>query len=665
MRLCVLFSVALMMIELFAVPQATAQTYASAERLGLVNTDVMGCPAGAFWDPRNFGECWTCDGASRTVAPVTADIACETRGEAAQSAGIRQTSQMATCPKGTWHDIAAGECLSCPSTHKNIAGTCVRVTGGDVRGASTHHRKTILQKCGGGTFAGIDPTRCYTCPKGYTPKASLCVKPITTSKYRGKPVKQITTTCEKGVYAALLDGGSCWTCPDDYAEVGLPGLPGFCVRAAFSKFGPARMVSKRPITKVNFAEQAAALGCGKYGKGAFFDPAGGGTCWSCPASHPNRTLFFSVESDKACSRTRNAACETVLDAIGAAKIGMEQALAEADDLSAVIDKPIPGLDQLRPLINQAMDLMEDAQAKAMETLNVDELLVEVAKALPDPGEAAKIDRVVSALTARRGALTALLLDKNVMCYGDKAPVEALVRQTLEAAGLPAPGRAELRHPGASPDRPIRYAAATGEETPFSLTLSAAFNVTFPIPVPNTVAAVPFSISLQGSLQFYPSVDFAPSLAFSMDETKNVLQEFAKRAGQTRQSATEFADIFGVSFSLAWIPPVPGACDDGVARPPLPDVREQFLQLAENLTVTGAFLGNFGTGLTPCADAPVRPRLSGIGVTPIGFGVNGFSFLEELRDIIDRKEFKQRPTIGLNSAVSLVGRQAETPVGLIQ
>jgi hypothetical protein len=49
--------------------------FAKATRIG------PPCGAGKLWDPRNGGECWSCpDDFVRTVAPVTAQVACEYKG---------------------------------------------------------------------------------------------------------------------------------------------------------------------------------------------------------------------------------------------------------------------------------------------------------------------------------------------------------------------------------------------------------------------------------------------------------------------------------------------------------------------------------------------------------------------------------------------------------
>lgn len=79
---------------------------------------------GSFFDPRNGGECWSCPaGYNRTWSAVTADDACSQSifGPVAR-ATLHGPGGMA-CPSGAFFDpINGGECWSCPSGyHRSLA----------------------------------------------------------------------------------------------------------------------------------------------------------------------------------------------------------------------------------------------------------------------------------------------------------------------------------------------------------------------------------------------------------------------------------------------------------------------------------------------------------------------------------------------------------------
>lgn len=72
------------------------------------------CGAGMFQDPRNGGECWSCpQGANRTLAPVTANNACEVPGR--EDLVKAQLKSHVTCPPGQIFDFKnGGTCWKCP-----------------------------------------------------------------------------------------------------------------------------------------------------------------------------------------------------------------------------------------------------------------------------------------------------------------------------------------------------------------------------------------------------------------------------------------------------------------------------------------------------------------------------------------------------------------------
>lgn len=82
----------------------------------------VGCPAGSFVDPRNFGECWTCSAKVRTVHAVTSASACG--GHVFDGAGTRArfVRSLWGCGAGQFFDLVdGGSCWSCPAgTHRGF-----------------------------------------------------------------------------------------------------------------------------------------------------------------------------------------------------------------------------------------------------------------------------------------------------------------------------------------------------------------------------------------------------------------------------------------------------------------------------------------------------------------------------------------------------------------
>ncbi len=84
-----------------------------AEFKGKVNNPR---PNGAFADPRNGGEYWTCEGSNRTVFPVNSGKACEKITKAAWMKA--EYKGKFGCTKGSFFDPRnGGECWSCPSAY--------------------------------------------------------------------------------------------------------------------------------------------------------------------------------------------------------------------------------------------------------------------------------------------------------------------------------------------------------------------------------------------------------------------------------------------------------------------------------------------------------------------------------------------------------------------
>ena len=124
------------------------------------------CPAGAFIDGRNGGECWQCPaGYGRTAAAVDQWNACGMVGKKAVGALFKGKVCSA---EGAFRDPRnGGECWKCPEDH---ARTAAAVTAGNA---------------------------CQT---------NLAFEPA---------VKQAALTCPAGQHFDFIDGGTCWSCPPD------------------------------------------------------------------------------------------------------------------------------------------------------------------------------------------------------------------------------------------------------------------------------------------------------------------------------------------------------------------------------------------------------------------------------------------------------------------
>ncbi len=137
------------------------------------------CPAGAFFDPIDGGTCWRCpSGSRRTVFHVKSADACERPAHQEFSGATRHhrgTGVLRTdCPRGQFWD-PNGYCWSCPSGHGRTAHP---VTGGNacaanVRAARAHADRAGSLACPQRSFFDlIDGGTCWRCPQGYSRTAS-------------------------------------------------------------------------------------------------------------------------------------------------------------------------------------------------------------------------------------------------------------------------------------------------------------------------------------------------------------------------------------------------------------------------------------------------------------------------------------------------------------
>jgi hypothetical protein len=134
------------------------------------------------------------------------------------------------CPAGSFFDlIDGGTCWSCPQgynrsvTHVKSGDACVRPAYEEFRRATRHNRATGLlgTDCPRGQF--WDPNGyCWSCPSGFGRTAyavtdgRACARGVAAAVSRATWVSGLA--CPDGSFFDLIDGGTCWRCPQDYVR---------------------------------------------------------------------------------------------------------------------------------------------------------------------------------------------------------------------------------------------------------------------------------------------------------------------------------------------------------------------------------------------------------------------------------------------------------------
>lgn len=136
------------------------------------------CPKGTFFDPRNWGECWSCpDGYNRTAYPVTDKRACVKPGyeKFKKAEKKRENTKIGEgCPKGQFWDVKGG---------KGLLGACYSCEG---------YNRTLYP---------VDSDK-------------SCSKAVSETPAPAKFVEKFG--CSKGQFFDPRNGGECWSCPSDY-----------------------------------------------------------------------------------------------------------------------------------------------------------------------------------------------------------------------------------------------------------------------------------------------------------------------------------------------------------------------------------------------------------------------------------------------------------------
>ena len=287
--------------------------YRAATSHGKVNTSVMGCPAGSFWDAHDGGGCWTCGSNERGAHPIHTAEACLVTPKPQPSPATRIERNKVQCTGDSFHILGTTRCWTCPGKSKpadlslGSKKACEIVTPKREEQATyVYTVGSLLKSCRKGTFANVGSRRCYECRDGWEHDPSkkvgtkgVCYKPRKVAHLAADPGKMRSRKCDTGFFDRI-QGGSCWTCPAGYERQVTPVTDdNACLKISAPGFAPAKFVKKLKPSTQAVIRGLSDLGCGEYGQQAFFDPIKSGTCWSCPKSHPRRSLY-AVTGTQAC-----------------------------------------------------------------------------------------------------------------------------------------------------------------------------------------------------------------------------------------------------------------------------------------------------------------------------------------------------------------------------
>lgn len=197
------------------------------------------------------------------------------------------------CPPGSFADVGAGGCYSCPpgfirsAEHVDGERACAKADS-SVKGGFQGAR-FIGSACPKGSF--FDPIRggeCWTCPAGlqrslaHVEAADACVDAERFARASRTQRTIWPHDCKGGSFHDVWDGGGCWTCPAGFVRTG-------------HHIADERACSQKASGRTARASRAGQRQCGE---GQILDPRNGGECWTCPTS-TTRTVF-PIQEGKAC-----------------------------------------------------------------------------------------------------------------------------------------------------------------------------------------------------------------------------------------------------------------------------------------------------------------------------------------------------------------------------
>lgn len=353
----------------------SAHAAPSFVRASKASQGPSGCSGGAFLDarlddPSVGAQCWSCpSGYVRTLESVTSAKACAKPATSGFVEADYKHKWLCDGSKGEFFDPRkGGECWSCPKNRP---------------------RRTA--------YAVTSDKACAT-------------KEVFGEKLSKAEFERKVKTCTKGAFFDPRKGGECWKCPSGYTRTLEP------------------VTGKKACAKELPESLKAATLQGHFGckKGEFLDPRNGGECWSCPKSHPFRTVN-RVDGERACTNeplgvlAADSAdfCKQFVGAIGRARTEGETAFAELERLIDPVLQPIEG-----PILKEVEAMSEAVGGdgsiqRALERIPADAR-----------SKAAEFGRAVGGASS---ALAGVLLDPRI-CTDS---LEATEKRLMAAAKLPA------------------------------------------------------------------------------------------------------------------------------------------------------------------------------------------------------------------------------------
>lgn len=205
--------VAWIFVALLAFWSVAATVPAQAAFSGAKYEGKAFCPKGTAFSARKGGECWSCSGRKRTLAPVTSAKACKRPAYKRYRAATLKKPQgkvvKLRCEKGYKLSATGGLCYRCPGNWRRSLHSVKSNRACYQRVKAVHSRAKYVTKfgCGRGqVFSLRGGGQCWSCPRGYVRTISpVNGKRACTNKFGEIFTANKGATCRK-VIGALRGG---------------------------------------------------------------------------------------------------------------------------------------------------------------------------------------------------------------------------------------------------------------------------------------------------------------------------------------------------------------------------------------------------------------------------------------------------------------------------
>ena len=328
----------------------------------------------------------------------------------------------------------------------------------------------------GSKWSSRDGGICRGCPGGKTPKLGKCPRTVPGSTnlavYSHKRGK-LSPVCRVGTFRKPKTR-ECWTCPKRYVRNPLVKFnkPGICVNPPSIALDNPSTVARVPLKAVLNPKKVVAglqtMGCNRFGKSAVLSPIDGGSCWKCPASHPTRTLNV-VNSKKACITSKcggmgqracylwegrackkglahnpfknrcvakkNIACKPLVGAFKASRTAVTKANQTAKGLKGAVLEKIPGMKFLLAQADNMSSVLERQVTGLMSKVPTEPLLKDIDKIFETPEKAKAISAIMAALDQNEGRILDLILNPDIACDPASTRLQNLMTKIIEEAVL--------------------------------------------------------------------------------------------------------------------------------------------------------------------------------------------------------------------------------------